>query len=172
MILKLHFSISLILSYIIYFVFMDFDRYSALSLSIITAKFSTLPDMDYKISSWVSKQISILERKKIYYFVIPYYLFLKFLAKMFKHRGITHSIYFVLLFLFLKFVFSNIFFILALSFALHILEDIFTVSGVEIFYPLSNFKVRIPLFNNRYKEIQDKISIGSLILFFIIFLLL
>ncbi|MEM1684248.1 MAG: metal-dependent hydrolase [Nanopusillaceae archaeon] len=172
MIVKLHISVSLVISYLIYFLIMNFDRFSSLLLSLVTAKLSTLPDFDYKIFSWSNKQILMLKNTKLYLILFPYYFLLIFLNRIFKHRGITHSIYPILFFLILKFLFSNIFLILAFSFALHVLEDMFTVSGVQIFYPLNNFKLKIPLLNNKNREKQNILSAAFLVLFFIVFLLL
>lgn len=170
MIARLHFATSLVLSYLIYFFIADLDKISSVILSIITAKLSTIPDLDYKIYSWANKQILFLKKSKFYILIIPYYLFLEFLIRIFKHRGITHTIYPILFFIFLRFLFFNLFFVLTLAFVLHLLEDSITISGIRPFYPLSNLEIKIPILSNKNRFIQDKLSILLLIIFFVIVL--
>jgi len=131
MIKRLHFSVSLVLSYIIYN-FLSFDKLSSIVLSIITASLSSLPDFDYKIYSWANKKRIFMERTRLKYILFPIYLFIIFLIKIFKHRGTTHSIFPIILFLYLSLYFKP-FFILFLSFILHIIEDLLTVSGIQPF---------------------------------------
>jgi len=156
MIGRLHFSTSLVLSYLIYN-FLGLDKPSSIILSIITANLSSLPDLDYKIYSWANKKRIFLEKTKLKYILFPIYLFFVFLIKVFKHRGFTHSIFPIIFFLFLSFYFKP-FFILFIAFALHIIEDAFTVSGIQPFYPIEKIKIRIPILNNKQKLLQTALS--------------
>jgi len=156
MIGRLHFSTSLVLSYLIYNL-LGVDEPSSIVLSIVTASLSSLPDLDYRIHSWADKKRLFLEKTKLKYFLFPIYLFLILLIKIFRHRGITHSIFPIILFLFLSLYFKP-FFILFLAFTLHIMGDIFTVSGIQPFYPIGNIRVRIPILSNRQRFLQTVLS--------------
>jgi len=156
MIGRLHFSTSLVISYLIYS-FIGFDKISSIVLSIITASLSSLPDLDYKIYSWANKKRIIFERTGLKYILFPIYLFFIFLIKFFKHRGTTHSIFPIIIFLYLSIYFRP-FFILFLSFTLHVIEDVFTVSGIQPLYPINGLKIRIPILNNKQRKLQTILS--------------
>jgi len=168
MIKRLHFSTSLVLSYLIYNL-LNFDKLSSIVLSIITASLSSLPDFDYKIYSWANKKRIFMERTGLKYVLFPIYLFIIFLIKIFKHRGTTHSIFPIILSLYLSLYFKP-FFILFLSFTLHIIEDLFTVSGIQPFYPISELKIRIPILNNKQRKLQTILS--YVFIFIYLFLIL
>jgi len=168
MIKRLHFSVSLVLSYLVYNL-LNFDKLSSIVLSIITASLSSLPDLDYKIYSWANKKRIFLEKTRLKYILFPVYLFIIFLIKVFKHRGTTHSIFPIILFLYLSIYFKP-FFILFLSFTLHIIEDSFTVSGIQPFYPINEFRIRIPILNNKQRKLQTILS--YVFIFIYLFLIL
>lgn len=166
MIARLHFATTLFLSFIIFYHILSYNFLDSIFLSIITSLLSTLPDMDYKISKNIENQIKFLKSTKLNIILFPYYLFIKFLYIIFKHRGFTHSIYPIIIFLLLS---ENIiFFILFLSFSLHIIEDSLTVSGIKPFYPFGP-TIALKILNNKERKIQDFLS--YIILFtFIIYL--
>lgn len=78
---------------------------------------SILPDIDHS-GSMIGKNIPLL-------------------PKLFKHRGFTHSILFCILISFI-----NIW--LGIGCMVHIIMDMMTKQGVELFYPLKK-KIRFPL---------------------------
>lgn len=124
--------------WIFYFIF-NYDFLFVLFGSFLTGFFSFLPDLDIKII----KKLEKLNKNSFYLF----YLLIWPIKHFFRHRGITHSIWIpIILFYFAEFHFMNfviifVFRFLYLSLILHILEDMFTVSGVDLFFPL-NFRVR------------------------------
>ncbi|MEM3127152.1 MAG: metal-dependent hydrolase [Candidatus Woesearchaeota archaeon] len=61
---------------------------------------------------------------------------------IFGHRGFFHSLLFVI-FIFISVSYFSIIFALAISIGIltHLLSDALTVSGVALFYPISNFKI-------------------------------
>jgi len=168
MIKRLHFSTSLVLSYLIYS-FFNFDKSSSIVLSIITASLSSLPDFDYKIYTWANNKKIFLEKSGLKYFLFPIYLFIIFLIKVFKHRGTTHSIFPIIIFLYLSIYFKP-FFILFLSFTLHIIEDLFTVSGIQPLYPISEFRIKIPMLNNKQRKLQTILSYVFIFIYLLLIL--
>ncbi len=68
----------------------------------------------------------------------------KLINWVFGHRGFLHSIFFVLLIsipigIYFGFSFG---FAIAIGILSHLLSDALTVSGIALFYPLSNFKIK------------------------------
>ena len=131
------FGISLLLFMFIF----KINFFFTLLFSFLVGFLSFLPDIDIKIINKIDK----FNFKTFYVFWIFNYP----LKLFFKHRTITHSIWFPLLFFCLgEFVFSEFILvsyslrILYLALILHIFEDSLTVSGVELFFPFNfNFKL-------------------------------
>ncbi|MDA3855989.1 MAG: DUF2227 family putative metal-binding protein [Candidatus Woesearchaeota archaeon] len=120
--------------WILYFGF-EYDLFFVLFGSFFVGFFSFLPDLDIKFI----KKLDKFNKENFYFFSV----FILPLKYIFRHRGITHSIWipFILIY-FGEFIFINFFLVLIfrifyLSFFLHIFEDMFTVSGVELFYPFT-----------------------------------
>jgi len=72
-------------------------------------------------------------------------IFLSFVIKLlFKHRGLIHSL--ILPLIIFGFLWFFDYFILGLSILIgygsHLLLDILNISGIRLFYPISNFKVK------------------------------
>ena len=156
MIGQLHISLSFFLSYLIFYFLLYFGKIDSIILSFFVSFLSIIPDYDLKIFNWSNKQIIFLRKTKLKYLLFPYYLFLIFLNKIFKHRTTTHTI-FVPIFFFIFGFYFQLFHIISLAIFLHILEDSLTVSGVKIFYPLSDFELKIPLINTRKHILEQKI---------------
>ncbi|MGC9133145.1 MAG: metal-dependent hydrolase [Nanopusillaceae archaeon] len=173
MIARLHQTLSLLLSYLLFYYIFSFDKISSIIIAIFVGIISTIPDFDYKIFKWSNKQYLFLNKTKLKYPLFPYYLFILFLIKIFKHRGITHSIFPIILFFLLGFFTIRLFYLFSLAFLLHIIEDSLTVSGIQPFYPLLNFKFVIPILNNKkHRKLQIFLSYLTIFIFlyFIIFL--
>lgn len=134
-----HFSLSFVVCLWIYYYIFNFEMILTFSLSFLTAFLSFLPDIDLKIIF----KIDQFNRDTFFVF-FPITFLLKLI---FKHRGITHSLWIPMVLFFigeflLNDIFSLVFRVVYLALFLHIIEDSFTISGVEIFYPFSfNFKV-------------------------------
>lgn len=115
--------------------------------SIITAFFSFLPDVDIRIVNYLKKM-----NWKTLFLSYPLYLFVK---TFLKHRTITHSIWFALVFLgFYWYVGYLFLFTFFLAIILHIFEDSLTISGVYPFFPLK-LKLRLGWYstNSTFDEI-------------------
>lgn len=65
----------------------------------------------------------------------------------FKHRGIFHSVFMaMLLFAVTYFLWKPYYaFAVLIGYLTHLLGDIITPMGIQIFYPFSNFKIRGPI---------------------------
>jgi membrane-bound metal-dependent hydrolase YbcI (DUF457 family) len=86
--------------------------------------FSILPDID-KFNSWISKRTRPLS----------------FLFNLFKHRGVTHSLWVpILIFLFKPPFFDY----MLVGYLSHFLLDIFSDGGIKPFYP-NNYRFKINL---------------------------
>ncbi|RIB35226.1 MAG: hypothetical protein BXU00_02775 [Candidatus Nanoclepta minutus] len=168
MIGRLHFSTSLLLSYLIYG-FLGFDKVSSIVLSIITASISSLPDFDYKIFSWANKKKILFEKTGLKYILFPIYLLILLLIKLFRHRGITHSIFPIIIFFYLS-IFFRPFLILSISFLLHSIEDSFTVSGIYPLYPVRDIQLKIPILSNKQRRLQSILSYLFIFIFFLLIL--
>lgn len=158
MIAKLHFSLTLLLSFIIFYLLEGYVE--AIIISIIIASFSTFPDLDIKINSFLNKILSFLEKLDKIKIFIPIKKFFYYLSVLFTHRGITHSIFFSLFFIFLSIILQiKILIYVGIAVIFHILEDMTTVSGVKPFYPLSDYSISLGILNNNeHRDIQMKIS--------------
>lgn len=105
-----------------------------ISLSILTAFLSSLPDLDQKIVKYFKKL-----NYKTFFLTYPIYLLSKLI---FKHRTITHSLFIPIGLLFTNYyLVENIYlshFLISLSSALilHIFEDCMTIAGVKVFWPI------------------------------------
>ncbi|HIP66862.1 MAG TPA: metal-dependent hydrolase [Candidatus Nanopusillus sp.] len=173
MISKLHLSLSLVVSYLIFYYLLYFDKISAIILSLIVAAFSSIPDFDWKIYSWSSRQLVLLNRNKLLkLLVFPYYIFILSLNKIFRHRTLTHSLFFIIVLILLGHFLFPVFYLMALAVLLHIVEDMFTVSGVPLFYPISRKTYKIPIINTKKHTREQKIAAYILCILFIILLIL
>lgn len=135
-----HFLWSFGISLFLFFYVFSVNIIFTFLFSFLVGFFSFLPDIDIRITNRVDK----FNRDTFYIFWI-----FNFWIKLFlKHRTITHSIwlplflfYFGEFVFFENFVFLNFFRVFYLAFFLHIFEDCFTVSGVDLFYPIKfNFR--------------------------------
>ena len=172
MISRLHFSLSLVLSYLLFYYLFYFDKISAAILSLIVAAFSSIPDFDWKIYSWSNKQLVLLNKNKLLKLLLfPYYIFILLLNKTFRHRTTTHSLFFTLILVLLGYFFFPIFYLIALATLFHIIEDMLTVSGVPLFYPISKKTYKIPIINTRKHIREQKIAVYFLQFLFIILLM-
>jgi inner membrane protein len=88
---------------------------------------SILPDIDHKKSK-VNKSLYLT----------------RFFSFFFRHRGFFHSIFPVFFLLLLEFFLNSdgIFFSLSFGYFLHLFCDSLTLSGVVLFYPFSNFRIK------------------------------
>ena len=86
-----------------------------------------------------------------------------------EHRGIGHSIFWVVPFIFIGFLNFNIAFALIIGFLSHILFDIFTVYGSPILYPLKKTSFVSLSMRNRIKTGTNK---DKAVFIFILFLLI
>ncbi len=131
-----------------------------LILVIFCLLFSLLPDIDH-INSFIGNKF-----KFISYYILKY----------FGHRTITHS--FIILYLLYLFIFYFKFLYLfnisisikygiIIGYLSHILADMFTIRGVNIFWPF-NFYFKFPFINLKNKKFEYFICIY--LLFFSIFL--
>ncbi|BBL45814.1 hypothetical protein MJ1_0670 [Nanobdella aerobiophila] len=172
MIIRLHQTLSTLISYIIFYYILSINYISSIIFSIFVGIICIIPDLDYKLSIWANKQYITLRKSIIKYILFPYYIFILFIIKIFKHRGITHSIFPVILF-YLIGNYIHIFYLFSLAFLLHIIEDSLTVSGTQPFYPILKYKFVIPILNNKKnRKLQIYLSYISIFiyLYLIIFL--
>ncbi len=170
MICRLHFALTLLISYILFYDILFFDKISSLLLGVIVASFSSIPDYDWRIYAWSNRQLIKLKGSPLKYVLFPYYLFLKLINKVFKHRTTTHSLFFVGIFFLFGYFLLKLFYLIGLAIFLHIIEDCFTVSGVPIFYPLSNKALKIPVINTR-KHLREQKLLSYAAIGLLIFLL-
>lgn len=139
-----HISLTFAISLWIFYYFFNFKIIQTILLSTLTAFFSSLPDIDIKII----KKIKKLERKTLF-LICPLTYFLKVI---FKHRNITHSIWFFGIFFYIsEFFLKNKYLILFtktiyLAIILHIIQDSFTKTGIKLFYPIK-FKLKLANFS-------------------------
>ncbi|MFW5704674.1 MAG: metal-dependent hydrolase [Nanoarchaeota archaeon] len=130
-----HISWTFAISLWIYYFIFDYNLKITLILSIITAWISFLPDIDITIVNYIKK----FERFTLY-LSWP----ITVLAKVFfRHRKITHTLYLPALFFIVAEIITvpdvpltialRIFY---LAITLHIIEDMFTVQGIDFLYPL------------------------------------
>ncbi len=89
---------------------------------------STLPDIDLPSTS-VGQSFSKLSN---------------YLYRRFGHRGLCHSVYWALLFGLLSFINKDVFLQLCIGYTAHIFLDMFTPTGVKLFYP---WNVNFTMFN-------------------------
>ncbi len=163
-----HFFITFSLALWLYYFILKFNLSQTFLLSFFTAYLSWLPDIDLKII----KKLEKFEKKKtLSAFLFKPFLFL--LKKFLKHRGITHSIWPILLLIFLDLEVNDYLisiFLKIIYFALifHVIEDSFTVSGVNFFYPL-NFRLKLAKFKSNSKThiiFFDLLSFFLVVFFF------
>ena len=122
MLLKTHLTIA-ILAIILLLPYIDNPLIFTLAVLISTA----LPDLDTKKSSWGRHLI-----------FRPFQFFIK-------HRGIIHSIPFlILVYIILYLTYQPASFGFLIGFSIHLLCDAFTKKGIKPFWPL-NLKIRGPL---------------------------
>lgn len=139
-----HLSLSFAISLFIFYYYFNYNFALTFLLSFFVSILSFLPDVDMTIINKLDK----FNRNNFYIF----FPFVYVLKSFFKHRTITHSVWFPLIFLFLaEYFFVNIFLILFfrvlyIAIFLHIIEDSLTLSGVRIFYPF-DFKLKLFRFN-------------------------
>ncbi len=164
---RVHFALTLYLSFLL-FTLLGGSVLESIVLASIVASLSTIPDYDWKIYSWANKKYLIFERNKILKVILfPYYLFILFLIKVFRHRTTTHSIFFPMALMIVGRIvhiigLSQLLFLSGIASLFHIVEDAFTVSGVPLFYPISKKNYKIPLVNTRRDQLKQKIlEVGS-----------
>ena len=171
MISRLHFTLTLLISYVLFYNLLLFDKLSALLLGMFVASFSSIPDYDWKIYSWSNKQIIRLRKSPLKYVLFPYYFSLIVINKLFRHRTTTHSVFFAGAFFLLGYFVTPLLHLIGLAVLLHILEDCFTVSGVPVFYPLSKKSLKIPLINTK-KHLKEQKILSYLAVICLIILLI
>jgi len=148
MIIFLHFSISFLLSTLLFLYILD--PLEALLFSLIVGISSIIPDLDYILSK-------------------------KFFKKI-EHRSFTHSLIFpailILFFRIQPFILLRIFgYLISFGILLHILEDMFTITGVKLLYPFSNKIFKIPIINTeKHKFVQYIASYLILLIVILIYL--
>ncbi len=136
---KNHFIWTLGLSFWIFY-YLNYDIYLIFILGFLTAFLAPIPDIDIKIINFFRKL-----SKKTYFILYPIYLFVKLI---FKHRTITHTIWFSGIFFMIAYYFVTNHYLdlilICIGFAifLHIFEDSLTKSGVEPFFPVP-IKIRL-----------------------------
>ena len=134
-------------SFLIGLYVIDFLKTNHILFMIILLFFSIFPDID-KGSSKISKKLK------------PF----SYLAALFGHRKIFHTIYFPIAIALTLFIFNLKLLSLAvlIGYSLHLLLDLTTKKGVALLYPLSK------------KRIKGFIKVGSLIenILFIILIIL
>ena len=131
---------------------LDLNIELIITLSLLTAFLSSLPDLDQKIVRYFKK----LNFKSLY-LTYPIYILVKLI---FKHRTITHSLFIPIAILIsinlLEYNLYLEYFLISLSSALilHVFEDCMTIAGVKIFWPIpynfrfANFKTASKFHNN------------------------
>lgn len=122
------------------------NRYLHLPLEVSSAVIlgSLLPDIDHT-GSTIGKKMP----------------FISFLISLFGHRGITHSLAFMLLFLFAGYYSYPFFYGLAIGIGVHIAGDALTPSGVPLLWP---HKKRFKAIGIRTGTLTDRIIGVSAIL--------
>lgn len=106
-----------------------------------------LPDID-EPNSFIGRRIPIIPN-----------LFKKILG----HRGMTHTLFATLLFVYLAIEFPNGFTeMLALGYLLHIIEDTFSVTGTQLFAPITSKKIAFKWYTTG-KESETIVMIVMLI---------
>lgn len=163
-----HITWTLGLSLWIYHFILLFGLLNSILYSILTASIAWLPDIDIKLINKINKF-----NKYTLYLLFPITVILKIL---FKHRRITHSLWIPITFyIFSHYLFHNNFFlqitflIISLAILLHIIEDTFTIKGVDIFFPIP-LNIRILKFNTHYKlhsYILETLACIIIIIFFL-----
>ncbi|MFW6009324.1 MAG: metal-dependent hydrolase [Nanoarchaeota archaeon] len=163
-----HFTLTLAISFWIYYFIFSINLAFTFLLSLITAMLSSLPDIDIKII----KQINSYNRKTLY-LLYPITFLLKLI---FKHRTITHSIWLPLFLLLLDIIFNfnNIIIdyslrVFYIAIFLHIIEDATTKKGVKIFFPIP-FNLRLFVFSTSSKINFLLIQLISYSIIFMFFL--
>lgn len=156
------------------FIFNSIERYSIIYKLLLIFLYyhfadlgSSFPDIDMK-SSYISKRYPLLS---------------KYFGKNCRHRGITHSIIFLLTlgigWLFLIYVsqFNIVIHVIGFGFYIgygsHIILDLFNTQGVELFYPC---KINLKVLSIRTNSSGEKLFNGiinfltSLLLIYYLFL--
>ena len=112
---------------------------------------SILPDIDHQNSS-INKLMPVTN-------ILP---------KIFKHRGLFHSVFAVAGIIALFSIFSQQIFgyYLAIGYTAHLLSDAMTKMGVNVFYPFTTFKLRGPITTGtRAEALAAAFALGFAILF-------
>jgi membrane-bound metal-dependent hydrolase YbcI (DUF457 family) len=164
---KNHFFLTFSLSLWLYFSIFKFDLIQTVFLSFFTAYLSWIPDIDIK----VVKKLEKLKKRRFLAFLLKPFIFL--FKKLLRHRGLTHSIWPILVLVFLdlkikEYLISIFLKIIYFALIFHILEDSLTISGVNFLYPL-NFRLRLAKFrsnSNLHSLFFDIVSLFSILLFF------
>lgn len=127
----------------IYDLYFNLNLFENIFYSSITAFLSFLPDIDLKIVRYFHNL-----NFKTLFISYPLYLLIKII---FKHRTITHSVFFSLIFLVLYYFLNSnhylglLIFTFFLAIILHIFEDSLTIAGVQPLFPIK-FKFRLFFF--------------------------
>ena len=185
---KDHFISTFLFSLIIYKVYgstlfhRELTLIEILILSIATAYFSYLPDIDIKYTMKINRHCS---KKRLNIFGrMRCFLLKKFILPLVKHRTYTHSLLILGLFIcaqylllhyidsmFFESLLYYFFVIVDLGIFLHIVEDMFTTRGVPLFYPILTRNFRFFSFNSSTAFGTWMIRITYTILFLVLFYL-
>lgn len=138
-----HITMSFAISLWIFYYLLNQNIFQTCIYSLFVALLAPIPDIDIKIvnKSWILTKYSL-------FLLYPIHFIIK---NIFKHRTITHTIWIpTVLIILIKFIenqiVNNILIIVTLSLILHILEDAFTINGVEPIYPIP-IKIRFAKFS-------------------------
>ena len=141
-----HFTWTFFISLFIYHLYFNYTISNTLILSYLTATISWLPDIDFKVID----ALKTFEKKTLF-IVKPITFFLKLL---FKHRGITHSIFLPVFILFLaefsfvdNLLIQTILRIFYIALFLHIFEDSLTIRGIKPFFPIPFGTIKFKIVN-------------------------
>jgi inner membrane protein len=147
MLLKTHIFFNLFFFFLFHnFLKIDFSFFIIFLLFLLG---SIIPDIDSKFSKIGKKKIF----RPIQFFI--------------KHRGITHSLFFVILFFLIPFIPRNYKIWFCFGFILHMFLDALTINGIYLFYP---FKFKIRGFIRTGKLIEKSLFFLFITLDFFIFL--
>ncbi len=91
----------------------------------------------------------------------------KTMKKVFGHRGMTHSLVALLIMAYLLLRTSDSFFFMGIiiGYALHILEDLFSMQGVPLFWPFRKKKIRLPIHYRTGGSIEKIIYYAAIAIF-------
>lgn len=118
MMAKTHLAFAFLLSLIFIYFFRPENQILFVILTLVS---SLLPDIDIK-SSEIGKNFKII-------------------GMIFKHRGIFHSLFFIILLIVLSYFFPKYILAVLIGYSSHVLLDCLNPKGITLFTPLSEFKI-------------------------------